>query len=127
MPRRRVAVALALALLVVTVAVAGPPDTDRNLAPRVRYVTFWVGLAPVGLLLGPVWRAADPLRPAHRGLRAVLPAPPGCRPFGGTRPAPLQDPFPGADHYRAVTGATGVRYPDRAEGPLRDRCDLPER
>lgn len=35
--------ALAGAALVTAVAIAGPPDTDRDLAPWVLYVTFWVG------------------------------------------------------------------------------------
>ena len=72
------AVALAATALVVAVAFAGPSDTDRNIAPWVLYVTFWVGLVPVSLLLGPIWRLANPLRLLHRGLRAVLPAPPGA-------------------------------------------------
>ena len=72
------ALALAIAVLVVAVAFAGPRDTDRNLAPWVLYVTFWVGLVPSSLLLGPVWRTANPLRLLHRGLRGVLPAPPGA-------------------------------------------------
>ena len=42
------------------------------------YVTFWVGLVPASLLLGPVWRIANPLRLLHRGLRALLPPPPGA-------------------------------------------------
>ncbi len=80
-PRFRLAVqavALALAAFVVVVAFAGPSDTDRNPAPWVLYVTFWVGLVPVSLLLGPVWHLANPLRLLHRGLRLVLPAPPAA-------------------------------------------------
>ena len=42
------------------------------------YVTFWVGLVPASLLLGPVWRVANPLRLVHRGLRVLLPAAPGA-------------------------------------------------
>ena len=72
------AVALALAVLVTAVAVAGPDETSRNLAPWVLYVTFWVGLVPASLLLGPVWRTVNPLRLVHRGLRVVLPAAPGA-------------------------------------------------
>ncbi|MCW2699023.1 MAG: conserved rane protein of unknown function [Blastococcus sp.] len=72
------AVALAGAVLVTVVAVAGPRDTAANLAPWVLYVTFWVGLVPASLLLGPVWRIANPLRLLHRVLRVVLPAPPGA-------------------------------------------------
>src|SRR3954454_796868 len=65
------ALALAVALLVTAVAVAGPEDTAHTLAPWVLYVTFWVGLVPASLLLGPVWRAVNPLRLVHRALRAV--------------------------------------------------------
>jgi hypothetical protein len=72
------AVTLAVAVLVTVVAVAGPDETSRNLAPWVLYVTFWVGLVPASLLLGPVWRVVNPLRLVHRGLRTVLPAAPGA-------------------------------------------------
>ena len=72
------ATALALAILVTAVAVTGPAETERNLAPWALYVTFWVGLVPASLLLRPVWRAANPLRLLHRGLRRLVPAPPGA-------------------------------------------------
>ena len=67
------AVALAVAVFVVAVALWGPGDTDQNLAPWVLYVTFWVGLVPLSLLLGPVARVANPLRLLHRGLRRLAP------------------------------------------------------
>lgn len=35
------------------------------------YVWLWVGLVPVALLLGPVWRVANPLRTVHRLLCAL--------------------------------------------------------
>ena len=70
--------ALALAALLVAVAVAGPAETDRNLAPWVLYVTFWVGLVPASLLLGPIWRVANPLRLLHRGVRVLVPVAPGA-------------------------------------------------
>jgi hypothetical protein len=72
------AVALTVAVLVTVVAVAGPDETSRNLAPWVLYVTFWVGLVPASLLLGPVWRTVNPLRLVHRGLRVLLPTAPGA-------------------------------------------------
>ncbi|TFV89787.1 hypothetical protein [Blastococcus sp. CT_GayMR16] len=72
------AAALAVTVLLTAVAVAGPAETARNLAPWVLYVTFWVGLVPASLLLGPVWRVINPLRLVHRGLRVVLPAAPGA-------------------------------------------------
>ncbi|MET0764678.1 MAG: hypothetical protein ABWY29_07410 [Blastococcus sp.] len=72
------AAALAVAVLVTAVAVAGPDQTTRNLAPWALYVTFWVGLVPASLLLGPVWRVLNPLRLLHRGLRRLLPRAPGA-------------------------------------------------
>ena len=71
------ALALAAATVVTAVALAGPPETEQNLAPWVLYVTFWVGLVPASLLLGPVWRVANPLRLLHRGLRMLVPPPRG--------------------------------------------------
>lgn len=70
------AVVLVLAVLVTVVALAGPPSTSDNLAPFAVYVTFWVGLIPLSLLLGPVWRMVNPLRLASRWLAALAgPAP----------------------------------------------------
>lgn len=59
------AVALALAGVVVAVAFVGPSDIPMNIAPWATYVTFWVGLIPASLLLGPVWRFVNPLRLLH--------------------------------------------------------------
>lgn len=56
---------LGLVLLAVFLVVAwwGPDDGGRaNPAPTWFYVWFWVGLVPVSLLLGPVWRRINPLR-----------------------------------------------------------------
>jgi hypothetical protein len=79
------ALALAAAALVTAVALVGPPETERNLAPWVLYVTFWVGLVPASLLLGPVWRVANPLRLLHRGLHmlGLLPSAPGAPRLAG--------------------------------------------
>jgi len=72
------AVVLVVAVFVVVVAFTGPDDTPHNLAPWVFFVTFWVGLVPASVLLGPVWRVVNPLRLLHRGLRAVVPRAPGA-------------------------------------------------
>ena len=70
------ALTLAAALLVTVVALTGPAETTRNLAPWALYVTFWVGLVPASLLLGPVWAYLNPLRLLHRGLATLTgPAP----------------------------------------------------
>ncbi|MDX6286363.1 MAG: hypothetical protein QOG53_1848 [Frankiales bacterium] len=63
---------LVLAALVYYIGVTGPNDVTRNLTPWAFFVTFWVGLVPVSLLLGPVWRVINPLRALHAGLCAFL-------------------------------------------------------
>jgi len=62
-------VVLVLTLLVAVIGLVGPPATEDNLAPWVLYVVFWVGLAVVSPLLGPVWRAVNPVRTLARLLR----------------------------------------------------------
>ncbi|MDQ1703109.1 MAG: hypothetical protein QOF57_2361 [Frankiaceae bacterium] len=56
---------LAVTAFVLVVGAVGPSAADRNLAPQVLFITFWVGLVPASLLLGPVWRAVNPLRTVH--------------------------------------------------------------
>lgn len=72
--------ALQALLLVVAAGVVGygflgPQDPDANPAPRALYVLLWVGIVPVSLLFGPVWRTVNPLRLLVRG-RAGRPLPP---------------------------------------------------
>ncbi|MFI0356348.1 hypothetical protein [Actinomadura sp. 9N407] len=62
------ALALVAAVLVVVIAFFGPPGDKANLAPWALYVTFWVGLVPASVLLGPVWRRVNPLRTVHAAL-----------------------------------------------------------
>jgi hypothetical protein len=98
---------LAVTLLVVAVALVGPTVTTNNVAPYAFYITFWVGLVPVSLLLGPVWRAVNPLRTLHAGLSRV------------TGPAPAADRLPALGYWPAagallVFGWLELAYPDRA-------------
>jgi hypothetical protein len=76
---------LLLALLgyLVVAAFAGADDLDHNPAPRALYVLGWVGVVPVSLLFGPVWRAVNPLRALHRLLCATL-----RQPVAGRREPP---------------------------------------
>jgi hypothetical protein len=67
-------VVLAVSGLVVAVALFGPAQPPENLGVYGFYVTFWVGLVPVSLLLGPVWRRVNPLRTLH-ALLALLTGP----------------------------------------------------
>ncbi|MQY08800.1 hypothetical protein [Actinomadura macrotermitis] len=71
--------AFAATALVVAVAFAGPPTDRRNLAPWALFVTFWVGLVPVSVLFGPVWRRVNPLRALHAGLCRLTRTDPGGR------------------------------------------------
>ena len=75
-------VVLAVTLLVVAVGLVGPAGSHDNLAPYALYVTLWVGLIPVSLLLGPVWAVVNPLRTLHAVLARL------------TGPAPAADRLP---------------------------------
>lgn len=54
-----------LALGYTLLASVGGPDDALNPAPYVVYVLFWVGIVPLSLLFGPVWRLVNPLRTLH--------------------------------------------------------------
>jgi hypothetical protein len=51
-------------------ALMAGPDLLTNPAFGFVYVWMWVGLIPVSLLLGQVWRATNPVRTVHRVLSA---------------------------------------------------------
>lgn len=78
------ALVLALAVLVVVVAYTGPSLVYANLAPWAFYITFWVGLIPLSLLLGPVWKVVNPLRLLHSALSRLS----GTDPDRGLRELP---------------------------------------
>ena len=65
-------VTLVAAGLLVVIGLVGPDSTALNLAPWAFYITFWVGLVPASLLLGPVWRVLNPLRLVHAVLARAL-------------------------------------------------------
>ncbi|MFJ6722169.1 hypothetical protein [Streptomyces sp. NPDC091259] len=73
---------LAAALAVLLHLLLGPDDPARNPAPGAVYVLLWVGLVPVSLLFGPVWRLLNPLRTLHRLLVRALPRPGRPLPHG---------------------------------------------
>lgn len=100
-------VALVLATFVVVVALIGSNEQQFNLSPYAFYITFWVGLVPASLLLGPVWRAVNPLRTLHRALVPL------------TGPAPAADRVEGLGLYPAAGFMLAYAwlelvYPDRA-------------
>jgi hypothetical protein len=84
---------LGLAVLVYLIGLVGPDDVTRNAAPWIFFITFWVGLVPASILLGPVWSVFNPLRALHSGLCAFLRIDPdGLRAYPetfGFRPAAL--------------------------------------
>ncbi|GAA4580094.1 hypothetical protein GCM10023194_07460 [Planotetraspora phitsanulokensis] len=93
--------------------VFGPDDVDNPTAGAF-YVLFWVGLVPLSLLLGPVWRALNPLRTLHllasRALRRD--------PDAGLRPLP-----DGVGYWPAAAGLFAFVWlelvaPDRATLPV---------
>lgn len=71
---------LVLAVYVVGNALFGPAD-ETNPAAHALFVWLWVGLVPVSILCGPVWRVLNPLRTVHAGLCRALHLPvTGIRP-----------------------------------------------
>lgn len=98
---------LATTLLVLVVALVGPPETTSNVAPYAFYITFWVGLAPVSLLVGPIWKVVNPLRTLHAVLSRL------------TGPAPAEDRLARMGYWPAVLslvafGWLELAYSERA-------------
>jgi hypothetical protein len=75
----------------------GTQNTQENFAPTFVYVVFWVGLVPVSVLFGDVFRAFNPWRAIGRALawvartaaRGPIPAPLAYPPRLGRWPAAL--------------------------------------
>ena len=86
---------LAMGAAIVLVAVLGPPSPAANPAPTWLHVWFWVGLVPASLLLGPVWRALNPLRTLTMVISRLI----------GDRDAELVRPLPpGLGYWPVVVG-----------------------
>jgi hypothetical protein len=84
LPLLRVAVLLLSAYLAGN-ALLGPRD-PANPAAHALFVWLWVGLVPISVIFGPVWRAVNPLRTLARLLRF---------PGAGLRPGPGAGAWPG--------------------------------
>lgn len=67
---------LTAAAFFVLAAGYGPPDPLVNPAPGIVYVFFWVGLVPLSLLFGPVWKLLNPLRTLHALIARIAGLPP---------------------------------------------------
>jgi hypothetical protein len=99
---------LSVAAFVTLVGLAGPKEPGDNLAPWAVYVSFWVGLVPASLVLGPVWRVVNPLRLLHRIVSRITGPAPGAAllPALGFWPAALM---------LALFVWLELVYPDRAD------------
>jgi hypothetical protein len=85
----------ALLVLVFLTALLGEPSSAANLSPTFVYVVFWLGLVPVQVLLGDVWRVLNPWVAVADGVGWAW------RALGGTWEPPLRYPerlgvWPGA-------------------------------
>lgn len=88
---------------------------DRLTNPTFGFVFawVWVGLVPLSLLFGPVWRVLNPLRTVHAGLCRIL-----RLPVDGVRPLPSRlGIWPGAVGLAAFAWLELVQ-PDRATLPV---------
>ncbi|MEV6983991.1 hypothetical protein AB0M95_22415 [Sphaerisporangium sp. NPDC051017] len=90
------------------------PDRVANPTAGVVYVLFWVGLVPLSLLFGPVWRTLNPLRTLHRLACAAL----GRDHRQGLRPLPER-----LGYWPAVAGLFAFVWlelvaPERATLPV---------
>jgi hypothetical protein len=65
-------------------ALVGGADDARNPVPWVVFVLLWVGIVPLSVLFGPLWRRLNPLRSLHSGLNRMV----GLDPAQGVRPLP---------------------------------------
>jgi hypothetical protein len=75
---------LAASLVLLAAAFGGAPGEDRNPLPWFVFIVFWVGLVPVSLAFGPVWRLVNPLRTVH----ALVSRAAGGDPATGLRDVP---------------------------------------
>ena len=65
-------VVLAVSLYVTINALVGP-RTAANPAAHALFVWLWVGLIPLSVAAGPIWRVVNPLRTIHTSLQRLIP------------------------------------------------------
>jgi hypothetical protein len=70
---------LLIAVATFATAAFGPAEEASNPAPWTIFVIFWVGLIPLSLLFGPVWKLFNPLRVVYRGIALLSGGPPLLR------------------------------------------------
>src|SRR3712207_1054940 len=104
-------IVLAIAITLVLAAFLGSPETAYNPAPWFLYITFWVGLLPLSVLFGRVWRLVNPLRTIHTGLSRLS----GTDPETGTRAWPERLGYWPAAVWLAAFVWLELVYPDRED------------
>jgi hypothetical protein len=100
-----IAGAVGVGLLVLTVwsGLAGVQSSQENFAPTFIYVIFWVGLVPLSIVFGDVFRALNPWRAISRAAGSVATA------AGVKRKPPLR--YPGwLGHWPAAAGLLGFAW-----------------
>ena len=105
-------VGLVAAAATLIAAAFGPPTAAANPAPTWVYAWFWVGLVPLSLLVGPVWRLLNPLRTLSAALAWLSGDPDG----EAVRPLPA-----GLGYWPAAAGLFAFTWLELAYG----EADLP--
>jgi hypothetical protein len=92
------AIGVGLLALTIYAGLAGVQSSSANFTPTFVYVIFWLGLVPLSVLFGDVFRAFNPWRAIGRGVAWLA-----RFPVGGELPKPL--PYPERlGHWPAATG-----------------------
>ena len=90
--------------VVVYSGLEGTSNSGENFAPTFVYIVFWLGLVPLSLVFGDVFRAFNPWRAAARAVSWV-----GSRAAGAPLPAPLAYPER-LGRWPAVVGIVAFGY-----------------
>jgi hypothetical protein len=101
---------LVVSAVLVAAAFAGGSGEERNPVPWFLFIVFWVGLVPVSLLFGPVWRLVNPIRTIHHLVAKAS----GSDPDEGLRELPARVGYWPAAAWLAGFAWLELVYPYRA-------------
>jgi hypothetical protein len=101
---------LAASGVLLAAAFAGAAGEERNPLPWFLFIVFWVGLVPLSLLFGPVWRVVNPLRTVHELISRAS----GSDPADGLRDYPERLGYWPAALWLAGFAWVELVMPDRA-------------